>query len=61
MLTDYRAVILTAVQQVTAAEADRLAAFVSGGGTLMVWLDEHVSRENYNAVLLPAAPDPRAR
>ena len=53
VLTDYRAVILCSVAQVTAGQADQLAAFVNAGGTLMVWLGDNVSAENYNAVLLP--------
>ena len=53
VLTDYRAVILCSVAQVTTGQADQLAAFVNAGGTLMVWLGDNVSAENYNAVLLP--------
>ena len=53
VLGDYRAVILCSVSQVTAGQADQLAAFVKGGGTLMIWLGDNVSAENYNAVLLP--------
>jgi hypothetical protein len=53
VLADYRAVILCSVAQVTAGQADQLAAFVNGGGTLMVWLGDNVSAENYNGVLLP--------
>ncbi len=53
VLTDYRAVILCSVAQVTVGQADQLAAFVRGGGTLMVWLGDNVSAENYNAVMLP--------
>ncbi len=53
VLGDYRAVILCSVAQLTAAQADQVAAFVKGGGTLMVWLGDNVSAENYNAVLLP--------
>ena len=53
VLTDYRAVILCSVAQVTPAQADQLAAFVNAGGTLMVWLGDKTSAENYNAVMLP--------
>jgi hypothetical protein len=53
VLGDYRAVILCSVAQVTPGQADQLATFVNGGGTLMVWLGDNVSAENYNAVLLP--------
>jgi hypothetical protein len=53
VLADYRAVVLCAVAQVSTGEADQLAAFVNGGGTLMVWLGDNISPENYNAVMLP--------
>ena len=53
VLTDYRAVILCSVSQVTPAQADQLAAFVQAGGTLMVWLGDNVSDANYNAVMAP--------
>ena len=53
VLTDYRAVMLCGVSQVTPAEADQLQAFVQNGGTLMVFLGESIVPENYNTVLLP--------
>jgi antitoxin (DNA-binding transcriptional repressor) of toxin-antitoxin stability system len=53
VLTDYRAVMLCGVSQVTPAEADQLQTFVSNGGTLMIFLADAVVPENYNTVLLP--------
>ena len=53
VLADYRAVILCSVAQVTPGQADQLAAFVNAGGTLMVWVGDATSAENYNAVMLP--------
>jgi hypothetical protein len=53
VLSDYRAVMLCGVSQVTPAEADQLQTFVQNGGTLMVFLSEAVVPENYNTVLLP--------
>jgi hypothetical protein len=53
VLTDYRAVILCGVGQIQAAEADQLQQFVQAGGTLMVFMGEPVTAENYNKVLLP--------
>ncbi len=53
VLGEYRAVILCSVAQVTAPQAIQLSSFVNGGGTLMVWLGDNVSAENYNGVLLP--------
>jgi hypothetical protein len=52
-LNDYRAVVLAGVGQVTAPEADGLRSFVENGGTLIVFAGEPVSKENYNAILLP--------
>ena len=62
-LGDYRAVILCSVGQVSAGEADQLAAFVNAGGTLMLWLGENCSAENYNATLLKRGllPGPLAK
>jgi len=52
VLTDYRAVILTAVGQIQPALADQLALFVKQGGTLMIYMGEPVVAQNYNEVLL---------
>jgi hypothetical protein len=53
VLTDYRAVILCGVGQISKPQADALHEFVNSGGTLMVFMGEPVSKENYNEVLLP--------
>jgi hypothetical protein len=53
VLSDYRAIMLCGVSQVTVAEADQLQTFVKNGGTLMVFLGPEISAENYNSVLLP--------
>ncbi len=53
LLADYRAVILCGVSQLTPAEADELQSFVKSGGTLMVFLGENISADNYNTVMLP--------
>ena len=53
VLNDYRAVILTNVAQVSAAQADQLQQFVQQGGTLMLFMGEQVNADNYNKVLLP--------
>jgi hypothetical protein len=53
VLSDYRAVILCGVGQISKPQADALRQFVSDGGTLMVFMGEPVSKENYNDVLLP--------
>jgi len=53
VLSDYRAVALCGVAQVTPQEANQLQTFVQNGGTLMIFLSENVSSENYNTVLLP--------
>lgn len=53
VLTSYRAVILCGVGQIQPAQADQLAAFVKSGGTLMLFMGEPVTSDNYNNVLLP--------
>ncbi|MEO6434879.1 MAG: BatA domain-containing protein [Tepidisphaeraceae bacterium] len=60
VLGDYRAVILAGVGQVSAAQADQLALFVKNGGSLIVFMGEPVSAENYNQVLLPRGLMPGA-
>jgi hypothetical protein len=52
-LSDYRAVILCGVAQLTPSEADQLQIFVRNGGTLMVFLGDNISPENYNTIMLP--------
>ncbi len=53
VLTDYSAVLLAGVGQITASEADRLRDYVERGGTLMLFMGDAVEKENYNSVLLP--------
>jgi hypothetical protein len=53
VLADYRAVILAGVGQVSAHQADQLRAFVTQGGTLILFMGEQVSHDNYSNVLLP--------
>jgi len=53
VLTEYRSVILCGVGQISKPQADALREFVAQGGTLMVFMGEPVSKENYNDVLLP--------
>jgi len=53
VLSDYRAVILAGVGQVSASQADQLKRFVEDGGTLIVFMGEAVAGENYNQTLLP--------
>ena len=60
VLSDYRAVILAGVGQLSAAQADQLALFVKNGGALLVFMGEPVSAENYNQVLLPRGLMPGA-
>jgi Mg-chelatase subunit ChlD len=60
---DYRAVVLAGVGQISANSADQLKQFVEAGGTLMIFMGEPVSSENYNTVLLPRGllPGPLAK
>jgi Mg-chelatase subunit ChlD len=53
LLTDYRAVILTNVAQLTTNEADLLASYVKDGGALMLFPGEAVSADSWNSILLP--------
>ncbi len=53
VLSDYRAVVLTDVAQVTDKDADRLQKFVKQGGTLMIFMGDHVNGDTYNRLLLP--------
>ena len=52
-LTEYSAVILADVPQLTGPEADRLKQFVEQGGTLEIFMGDSVNKENYNSLLLP--------
>jgi hypothetical protein len=53
VLGDYAAVVLAGVGQITPAEADALQKFVQQGGTLMLFMGDAVTKENYNSLLLP--------
>jgi Mg-chelatase subunit ChlD len=53
LLSDYRAVILTNVAQLTTNEADLLASYVKAGGALLIFPGEAVSADAWNSVLLP--------
>lgn len=53
VLADYRAVVLCGVGQIQPGQADQIQAFVGNGGTLMLFMGEPVSSDNYNSVLLP--------
>ncbi len=53
VLSDYRAVILCGVGQIQPGEADQIRTFVERGGSLLIFMGEPVTAENYNSVLLP--------
>jgi hypothetical protein len=53
VLAEYRAIILCGVGSIQAGMADQLAKFVQQGGTLITFMGDAVSAENYNATLLP--------
>jgi hypothetical protein len=63
VLTEYGAVAMTDVGQITASQADRLADYVKNGGTLVWFMGEQVSSENYNTILVPRKllPGPLAK
>jgi hypothetical protein len=52
-LSDYRAVMLTDVAQLSPSIADQLATYASQGGTVVWFLGDQVRQEAYNTVLLP--------
>jgi hypothetical protein len=52
-LSSYRAVVLAGVGQLHPAIADALRTYVERGGTLMLFMGDAVSSEQYNAVLQP--------
>ena len=53
VLGDYRAIILCGVGSIQPTIADQLARFVQQGGTLLLFMGDAVTAENYNATLLP--------
>ena len=52
-LSEYSAVVLADVGQLTGPEADRLKQFVEQGGTLEIFMGDSINKENYNSLLLP--------
>ena len=52
-LTEYSAVVLADVGQLTGPQADRLRQFVDQGGTLEIFMGDSIDKENYNSILLP--------
>ncbi len=51
VLSDYRCICLCGVGDIQEAEAGELEQFVRQGGTLMVFMGDPVTAENYNATL----------
>ena len=51
VLTDYRCICLCGVGQIQDAEAAQLEQYVRQGGTVMVFMGDPVTAENYNATL----------
>jgi hypothetical protein len=51
VLTDYRCICLCGVGQIQEQEAAQLETFVKQGGTLMVFMGDPVTADNYNATL----------
>ena len=52
ILADYRCIDLCGVGQIQETQAAELEKFVRAGGTLMVFMGDPVTAENYNATLL---------
>jgi hypothetical protein len=52
-LTEYSAVVLADVGQLTGPEADRLKQYVEQGGTLELFMGDGIDKDNYNSILLP--------
>lgn len=53
VLEDYAAVVLAGVGQVTSPTVEALARYVTGGGSLVVFMGDAVSADTYNTTLLP--------
>ena len=51
-LSEYSAVVLADVGQITGPEADRLKQYVEQGGTLEIFMGDDIDRNNYNSILL---------
>ena len=62
-LDSYRAVVLAGVGGIDDATAEQVAAFVRGGGALLLFLGEATTADNYNGRLLPRGllPGPLVR
>jgi len=52
-LSEYSAVILADVGQLTGPEADRLKQYVEQGGTVLIFMGDSIDKNNYNSILLP--------
>ena len=52
-LSEYSAVVLADVGQLTGPEADRLKQYVEQGGTLELFMGDAIDKNNYNSILLP--------
>jgi hypothetical protein len=52
-LSEYSAVVLADVGQLTGPEADRLKQYVDQGGTLVLFMGDSIDKNNYNSILLP--------
>ena len=52
-LSEYSAVVLADVGQLTGPEADRLKQYVEQGGTLLMFMGDSIDKNNYNSILLP--------
>ena len=51
--SEYSAVVLADVGQLTGPEADRLKQYVEQGGTLLLFMGDSIDKNNYNSILLP--------
>ncbi|HEY0008715.1 MAG TPA: hypothetical protein VGB55_08330, partial [Tepidisphaeraceae bacterium] len=60
VLSEYRAILLADVAQLSEPLAEQLATYVKRGGTIAWFMGEQVSRESYNNILLPRGLIPGA-
>jgi hypothetical protein len=63
VLSDYAAVALANVGDLSGPQADRLAQYVKDGGDLLIFMGEQISADAYNTTLLPRGllPGPLTR
>lgn len=63
IISDYRAIVLAGVGQISESQADQLKRFVESGGTLFIFMGEAVTAERYNSLLLSRGllPGPLAK